>query len=234
MWQSVAEYAREQGVSPARIRQLASAGRIPARRSAGVWLVENSSPTAQRRMSRPLSARMSAGLIALLSGIPLPIALSSSEVARIRTYIERLRTRNGAEHLMASWLPQRAERVQLRAPKRNIIHLLTDPHFAPSGVSDARISVRSSILAEGYITSEVLPEIIKRYGMAPAKNINVVLHVTRLAMPNPVPLALSLVDLAEYEIADLGHAFEALLNTALEQADSSRKRMRIQRVIPPA
>jgi hypothetical protein len=224
MWQSVAEYAREHGVSPTRVRQLASAGRIQARKSAGVWLIDNPMGTSARRSSRPLSARMSAGLIALLSGLPIPSTLSSSEIARVRSYIERLRTRDGADVLISSWLHSRAERLSLRAPLHQVAPLLTDSHVSPSGVCDSRINVKSRIKVEGYVSEENAAELIAEHELAPSSSPNVILHIARTSIPYPVPLALSVADLAEHHSRELRTPFHTLLSSALALADQSRQR----------
>ncbi len=224
MWQSVAEYAREHGVSPTRVRQLASAGRIQARKSAGVWLIDNPIGTSERRSSRPLSARMSAGLIALLSGLPAPSMLSSSEITRVRSYIERLRNREGADVLISSWLHGRAERLSLRAPLHQVAPLLTDSQVSPSGVCDPRINVKSSIKVEGYVCEEDAAELIAKYELSSSSSPNVILHVARTSIPYPVPLALSVADLAEHHSTELRTPFHTLLSSALALSDKSRQR----------
>jgi hypothetical protein len=224
MWQSVAEYALEHGVSPTRVRQLASAGRIQARKSAGVWLIDNPKGTSARRSSRPLSARMSAGLIALLSGLPAPSALSTSEITRIRSYIDRLRKREDADVLISSWLHGRAERLSLHAPLHQIAPLLTDSHISPSGVCDSRINVKSRIKVEGYVSEENAAELITKYELAPSSSPNVIFHVARTSIPYPVPLALSVADLTEHHSTELRTPFHTLLSSALALADQSRQR----------
>ena len=224
MWQSVAEYACEHGVSPARVRQLASAGRIQARKSAGVWLIDNPMGTTARRNSRPLSARMTAGLIALLSGLPAPSMLSSSEITRVRSYVDRLRKREDADVLLSSWLHGRAERLSLRAPLHQVAQLLTDSHVSPSGVCDSRINVKSRIKVEGYVSQEDTAALIAKYQLSPSSNPNVVLHVVRTSIPYPVPLALSVADLAEHHSTELRTPFHTLLSSALALADQSRQR----------
>ncbi len=162
----------------------------------------------------------------MLSGIPLPSTLCTSEITRIRSYVERLRSRAGSEELISSWLHDRADHVGMSAPRHLVADLLTDARLSPSGVSDPRISARSLITVEGYVSESDVTQLVTDYQLTSTRRPNVILHVVRQPIPHPVPIALSLADLADHQSPALRPAFQALLLNALALADDSRKRAR--------
>ena len=80
----VSEYATSLGISNARVIQFIHEGRLEARRTGGIWLIDAENANPVTYSGRPLSQRMTAGMLLLLSGQPLPSQLTTTDATRLR------------------------------------------------------------------------------------------------------------------------------------------------------
>lgn len=177
---SVRDAAVRMGVSRQRVRSLADAGRIPARKIGRDWAIDvdrlGRSGPSKHAPGRPLSARSAWAILQLLDG-RRPGALSRSELGRAR---ERLRVAAKAD---PGELSARAEVHSLVAHRGVRDRLNDDPRLVLAGVSAAS-HYRAALVAldelEGYVRAEDLEELVREYALAaPAggARANVVLRV---------------------------------------------------------
>ena len=197
----VSEYAASRGVSNARVIQLIHEGRLEARRSGGIWLIDPETANPITYAVRPLSQRMTAGMLLLLSSRPLPSYLTATDAARLRSYAQRLRESDVPADLLNSWLRTRATHTSYRVTKALMRSLSDDQRISKSGISDPRTKLVVPAV-EGYVTSKSLRSLVRDYSLQPSKEPNVFLHATKIALPKPVMLGITIADLAmhpEYE-----------------------------------
>lgn len=216
----VSEYAISIGVSNARVIQLINEGRLEARRSGGIWLIDSDNANPVTYSGRPLSQRMTAGMLLLLSGQPLPSQLTATDATRLRSYAQRLRDCDAPSELLNSWLRTRATHVSFRVAQARMRSLADDPRIAKSGLSDSRTKLVVPAL-EGYITGKSLRSLVRDYSLQPSTEPNVFLHATKVALPQPVMLGITIADLAmhpEYE-----NVLLRLLNQALTRPRAARR-----------
>jgi hypothetical protein len=177
----VSEYATSRGISNARVIQLINEGRLEARRSGGIWLIDSETANPITYAGRPLSPRMTAGLLLLLSGQPLPSQLTATDAARLRAYAQRLRDSDAPADLLNSWLRTRATHASYRVTQARMRSLSNDRRIA---------------------TGKSLRSLVRDYSLQPSSEPNVFLHATKVALPQPVMLGITIADLAmhpEYE-----------------------------------
>jgi hypothetical protein len=208
----VSEYATSLGISHARVIQLINEGRLEARRSGGIWLIDSENANPVTYAGRPLSQRTTAGMLLLLSGQPLPSQLTATDAARLRTYVQRLRESDAPADLLNSWLRTRATHSSYRVTQARMRSLSDDQRITKSGISDARTKLVVPAV-EGYVTSKSLRSLVRDYSLQASAEPNVFLHATKVALPQPVMLGITIADLAmhpEYE-----NVLTRLLNQAL-------------------
>ncbi len=197
MFRGVTEYGAVHGLSPRRVLQLIDAGRIKAYRTGGIWLIDDQKEELQLFSCRPLGQRMTAGLIAALSGSAPPAALSAGELSRLADYLDRLHESDEPDELLRSWLRTRAKRMTLEVAPKSLDKLRCDNRVSLSGVSDIRLEKAGPSTVEGYVANKSLRALISKFELTESDRPNVIFHVTRLMIPAPVPLGLTLADLAE-------------------------------------
>jgi hypothetical protein len=177
---SVRQAAHELSVSPQRVRVLAAAGRIPARKPGRDWAIDlgalGDRGFARRGRGRPLSARSSWAILQLLSGVQ-PEGLSRSERLRARARLESL------ADLAPGDLSSRAEVGRYVVHRGLIKRLAKDPRLVLGGVSAAS-RYRADLVAleevEGYVRAEDLERLIADFALMPPSagaRANVVLRV---------------------------------------------------------
>jgi hypothetical protein len=191
----VSEYAASRGISSARVIQLINEGRLEARRTGGIWLIDSENAHPVTYSGRPLSQRMTAGLLLLLSGQPLPAQLTATYATRLRSYAQRLRDSDAPAELLNSWLRTRATHMSFRATPARMRSLADDARIAKSGISDPRTKLVIPAL-EGYVTSKSVRSLIRDYSLHPSTEPNVFLHATKVELPRPVMLGVTIADLA--------------------------------------
>ena len=216
----VSEYATSLGISSARVIQLIHEGRLEARRTGGIWLIDSETASPVTHSGRPLSQRMTAGMLLLLSGQPLPSQLTATDATRLRSYAQRLRESNAPADLLNSWLRTRATHSSYRITQARMRSFADDQRIAKSGISDSRTKLVVPA-AEGYVTSKSLRSLVRDYSLQPSNEPNVFLHATKVALPQPVMLGITIADLAmhpEYE-----NVLTRLLNQALIRPRAARR-----------
>lgn len=216
----VSEYATFRGISNARVIQLINEGRLEARRTGGIWLIDSETANPITYAGRPLSQRMTAGMLLLLSGEPLPAQLTATDATRLRGYARRLRESNSPADLLNSWLRTRATHVSYRVTQSHMRSLANDERIAKSGISDPRTKLVIPAL-EGYVASSALRSVVRDYSLQQSDEPNVFLHATKVALPRPVMLGVTIADLAmhpEYE-----NVLVRLINQALNRPRATRR-----------
>lgn len=198
MFRGVTEYAEVHGFSARRVLQLIEDGRIKAHRTGGIWLIDDQSEELKLFSCRPLGQRMTAGLIAALSGGAPPATLTAGELARLADYLDRLHKSKQPDELLRSWLRTRAKRITFEITPKHLDKLRCDERISLSGVSDARVTKSPTKIVEGYVAHKSVRALKSKYELVESDNGKVIFHVTRFMVPNPVPLGLTLADLAEH------------------------------------
>ena len=198
MFRGVTEYAAVHGFSARRVLQLIEDGRIKAHRTGGIWLIDDQIEELKLFSCRPLGQRMTAGLIAALSGSAPPATLTAGELIRLTHYLDRLHESKQPDELLRSWLRARAKRMTFEITPKHLDKLRCDNRIALSGVSDARVTKSAAKIVECYVAHKSIRALKSKYELVESDNGKVIFHVTRFMVPNPVPLGLTLADLAEH------------------------------------
>ena len=155
---------------------------------------------------------MTAGLLLLLSGQPMPSHLTATDAARLRAYAQRLLDSDTPADLLNSWLRTRATHVSFRVTQSRMRSLADDQRIAKSGISDSRTKLVISAV-EGYVTGKTLRALARDYSLQPSSEPNVFLHATKVALPQPVMLGITIADLAMHP--EYANVLARLLNQAL-------------------
>ena len=159
LWSS-GEAARELGLSARRVRALAQAGRLKARKVGARWLLEPVS-VRQARTGRPLSAASAWALLAILSG-DRPGWIHPSASSRLKRWLSDPAWVVASLHSAAS----RASVARLRALPSDIPKILQRAGLVltgPSAVTDEIDLVPSSGEIDAYVTNEVLKTIERQF-----------------------------------------------------------------------
>ena len=166
---SVREAARQLRLSSRRVRALAAAGRIPARRiDERTWVVDIDAarrrPYDRRASGRPLSPRSCWAILAVAEGRE-PLGLSASERARARARAAVL-----AEAAPGS-LAGRAALHRLTGHRGVLERLADDGRLVLGGASAAQrhgADVIALEYVEAYVRDDDLGPIVAAYAMQPA------------------------------------------------------------------
>lgn len=199
------EAARQLRLSSRRVRALAAAGRIPARRiDERTWVVDieaaRRGPYDRRAPGRPLSPRSCWAILAVAEGRE-PLGLSASERARARARAAVLA--DSAPGLLA----RRAAPHRLAAHAGVLERLADDGRLILGGASAAQYHGADLVAldhVEGYVRRDDLESIVAAYAMGPAiaGAENVLLRVPAPSWPFPAgslvaPAAVAAVDLVD-------------------------------------
>lgn len=185
------------GVSSRRVRQLISLGQLDAERVGSQWVIDPTSmPVRPLRSGRPFASRTAWALL-LHSDPGAAPWLRADEASRLRAQLRRLLERTDALERVRSWLSARAHVVRLAAP--DPAGVLSDPRVAPGGVSDQRSRLSAASEAEFYVHSPDQQSVITEHLLLPVSrsSSNVVMHVSPLPVPEPMPLLAVAIDLAD-------------------------------------
>ena len=226
---SIREAARRLQLSPRRLRALALAGRIPARRiDERQWVVDvdvaQLAAYARHAPGRPLSARSCWALLAVADGHEPAAGLSASERARAR---ERARA---LADVPVGWLSGRASIHRFAAHRGVLDHLAEDERLVLGGGSAAQHHGADLIAlerVEAYVREADLEPLVAGYALRPALAgaANVLLRVPGRAWPfgsasriAPAPtVGVDLVDAADERSVRAGRAL--LRRLTLEAAE---------------
>jgi hypothetical protein len=174
----VVEAAHALGISPRRVRALAAAGQIPARRVGRTWIIGLDESVPPRPPGRRLSARSAWAVLGLGEE-----GLSRSERQRARERRGRL------ADLPPEALVRRAEVRRLLAHPAALRRLEGDERIVLGGIS-AAAHHGADVLAvdrlEGYVRADDLADIERSYALrlpGQGEGANVVLRVPAPAWP---------------------------------------------------
>lgn len=213
----VSQAAKELGVSRQRIMQRLSEGSLKGEKVGHQWLVLRNS-LVHGAPARPLSPRMGWALVhALADGHPQE--LHSSEKARLRERIDRLRSLDpeASAALLAAWLKPRAERVPLEVHADDISEMRKDERLVSTGVSDPRAGLSSGSELEAYIGRRDLAGIARDYFIdidSPPEAPNVLLRVMSDASWEQMVVASSHAGGAEGRLAPIALSIADLVERA--------------------
>jgi excisionase family DNA binding protein len=174
---SVSEAAARLHVNPGRIRQLVAAGRLPAFKVGGRWVLPDDAVAArlaaERPASRPLSPRSAWGLLQAAAGRPAPW-LAPSELRRAR-----LRSGSWPLERWASACRRRADVHRVYAHPSLLAGLAEDARLVRSGASarDAPIDLVVLDQVEGYLRAEAFDAVVDDYALGEGRTANVILRV---------------------------------------------------------
>lgn len=194
---AVNEASEMLGISPRRVRALAAAGSLPARRVGNAWLVRIDDPLAPRPPGRRYSARSAWAVLGLGEQ-----RLSRSERRRALDRRERLL------ELSPSALANRAEIHRLYAHPGVLARVAADPRFLPSGVSASErhgADVLAADQLEGYVREESFGALRRERGLIdPPGGVaaNLIIRVPRPDWPfgddmDAAPLLVVVADLLD-------------------------------------
>jgi hypothetical protein len=166
---SLSEAARSLKLSPARVRVLASRGRLPAEKIADRWMVERSA-VEQRRKQKPPGGRRftprNAWAVLMLASGEHPPQLDPS----VRSRLKRALALEGLGDLEPR-LEDRADVFIYSAHPGEIPYVLEDEALVRSGISAAG-SVESGLLsgqeADGYLPESGLQSFVTQHALSPA------------------------------------------------------------------
>lgn len=194
---AVAEAAERLEVSSRRVRALAAAGRLPARRVGRAWLISLDEHAPERPRGRRFSARAAWGVLGVGEE-----RLSRSERQRARQRRERLLD------LPPSALANRAEVHRLYAHPSVLPRLQADPRFLASGVSACERYGADLLAAdqlEGYVPQGAFQALRRDLGLIePPAGVaaHLILRIPRPDWPfaegiDVVPLLVVIADLLD-------------------------------------
>lgn len=195
---SVAECARQRGVSRQRVLSMIHAEQIEARRVGRSWVINQSEVNNRAALGRPLSARMAQMVVRVISGLPLT-QLSPQDRFFAKGYIERLRAAENPAQLLHSWMKSRQLGVvRLAANRADLAELGSDARVVASGITDERSGLSATHEFEGYVATTDLDAIRNDYLLVASDSPNVLLHMVEVLPDRPIPLGLVLADLADW------------------------------------
>jgi len=226
---SIREAARRLQLSPRRVRALALAGRIPARRiDERQWVVDVDAAQlaayARNAPGRPLSARSCWALLALADGHEPAAGLSASERARAH------RRARALADVPVGWLAGRASVRRLVAHRGVLERLTHEARLVLAGASAAQHHGADLIAlerVEAYVREAELAPLLADYALRPALAgaENVLLRVPTPAWPfDPASrfapaavVGVDLVDAADDRSVRAGRALLRLMTPAAER-----------------
>jgi hypothetical protein len=97
---------------------------------------------------------------------------------------------------------------------KHLDKLRCDERISLSGVSDIRVTKNATKIVEGYVAHKSIRALKSKYELVESDLGKVILHVTRFMVPNPVPLGLTLADLAEHRSPSQLSSLSKLLQQA--------------------
>ena len=198
---SVAEYAKERGISRQRTLALINAGKVEANKVGQTWVIDRRQVGNRSVSSRPLSARMAGLFIEGLSGGSLA-EMSSEDRFHVKRYIERIRESDDQPRLLHSWLRSRQSQVfDVAANPVDLVEIAADSRLVPSGISDGRSGLSATREFEGYVAERDVDAVLKSNLLVASSSPNVRLHVVGELPSRPVPLGFVLADLADWNRA---------------------------------
>lgn len=209
----MSEFAAAKGISRSRALKLIQRGDIKARKVGGHWVINNSELRYRPNSSRPFSPRMARAFVNLLSDLPMEGKLDPAELIRLKNRIKILKNEDDPSLLLRSWLVNRAQKVELNASAVDLPKLRESKGLVLSGISNPRSEISDASLIEGYVQESSLQELRKKYLLVESERPNVLLHVVKSPVPEPLPLGYLLADLADHDGARERNRVKVLVKT---------------------
>ncbi|MCC2313629.1 hypothetical protein [Cellulomonas xiejunii] len=194
---TVSEAARAAALSPARVRALVNAGRVPSRKVGNQHLVDvNALLAMPRRPGRPMSPRMAWALL-LLTDDQRPEWVAPGDVYRVERHLDRLASDPAPELLLQALVRNRATRHAYGAQAPD--GLRHDDQLVLSGLSDSRAGLAAAADVEAYVQDDDLRGVVRRHLLVAASDAraNVWLHSAPFVPPSSLRLQVA-ADLAEH------------------------------------
>lgn len=197
---AIADAAERLGVGPHRVRALVHARRLPARKVAGRFVVDEADVerlSEDRSPGRPLSPRMAWGLISLLERGQAP-GLSAPERSRLRA---RLRQEPPLAEV-ARLVRGRSRVYRLRIHSGGLERARNWPGVVATGASARGHDIVDVRVVEVYVRAAALNKLVRQLHARPVhRDANLVVRVPTLAdwpfpdeEPGAVTIALDLWD----------------------------------------
>ena len=175
---------------------MAESGVIPARKEGGIWLVDERAAVARKPSSRPLTPRMAWAVIEVLSGVPLDY-LSPIDLHRGRKYAASVHAAANPIDRLYSLLRRRSVVLDLHVHPGDI-PAGGSSRIAKSGISDERSGLSAARELEAYIADPDRDAFIEMYLLVESSSPNVRLHCVESRPKVPVPMALVIADLIDW------------------------------------
>lgn len=192
------EFSVAAQLSPSRVHALIQQGAIAARKSAGIWLINDVELNRRRGVTRPMSPRMSRAFLTAVAGEELDASLDPAERSRVRKRLQHLRSLEDPAPVLASWLRLRATLHRLSIAASDVETLQYDQRVMLSGISDPRAGLSSAHEVEAYVQQEDFAQLCSEYLLVPSDHPNVFIRVVNEPMKAPAPLGFVLADLADH------------------------------------
>lgn len=214
---SVTEASNRLGVTGSRVRQLITAGDLPATRVGRAWVlddadVERYSP---RRQGRPITEASAWAFLQHLSG-SRSIDVSREVRAQHERWAEHLRLLPDLDIIspFMALVRNRAMRTALAADREDLNALRSDERLVLSGISHPETHLLVNEEFEGYVARRDFNKIQREFLLFPPTFSRdyapVVLHVSD-SIPHPFPEAAVAADLAEHRgVREIDEAIQIL------------------------
>jgi excisionase family DNA binding protein len=203
---TVADAAEVLGLSPSRVRAMASRGQIEATKIGGRWLIDRDAVESRQRKGghagRPFEAHNAWALLLIASG-----GKPEGVHPVVRSRLRRAQRRDGVGRL-APRLVRRGESRFFDVHPGEIGYLLEDPGFLRTGISaagDYELELVSGQEADGYVSQKELGRVIADHALSKSQAGSAPVRVR--VVPNKAwrhvesdkhaPLATVALDLAE-------------------------------------
>ena len=198
----VSEAATALGVSRQRVLQLIADRRLRAERVGRVWAIDEVELARHRApVGRPLSSAMAGAFLQLAAGRRPDVG--AREVERLRDRMTRLvgavDSGDDVAGLLRSWLPRRAERLELSVADADLAEVGADARLVLSGLSDPRAGMSAARVVEGYVRESDAAAFHADHFAVPSNrpgHANLVVHVAPLVPP--VSAVLVAADLSDH------------------------------------
>lgn len=174
---SVQEYAREAGVSAARVYQLIDAGEIPAQKIARFWVIDDVALRRVPMSRRPLSRVMARLVLDVLAGV-IPAGIDSRRRLRAEDHAVAIRRSSAPAALLRDLMRNRAHQVNLRVHPEFLAELRADDRISLSGIDDLRSKIDAGSQLEGHVRPEHLSELEADFLLIEHPEPNVRLHIS--------------------------------------------------------
>ncbi|WP_411731738.1 hypothetical protein [Paeniglutamicibacter sp.] len=188
MERTTAEYARDAGISERRVRALAEAGHIAARKFGTSWVIsEPSVPFTKHRQGagRPLNEQGAWDLALLMDGYEITSPYRSRAHRRAEAVKATSEDRARSEQTLLRWLSSRAMTHSLRAAAGDLDEIRRDSRLYATGVSHPESGLLQAREYEAYVLASDYEKVTADYMLfkTDRARANIILRVIDADMP---------------------------------------------------